>query len=174
MDRVFRSGRNFLLHDTGVRWGLLGLIEDCAKMITRNHILAAVAAFAVVGYISYLRTPAYDWTAPVANSERIKVGEMVRVDFKIRSRDTCTLELTTYAERATATGVIQLPALAFERKLIKGSPDVRSSFYTVTFPPGTEPHEYNVFRRIRSDCSWLDRIWPRVLDTPGVKITVVP
>lgn len=141
----------------------------------RNHVIAAVVAFAIVGYISYLRSPAYDWTTPVANPDRVKTGEMSRVDFKIRSRDTCTLELTTFAERATPSGgMIQLPALAFERKHIKGSPDVRSSFYTVTFPPGTEPHEYNVFRRIRSDCSWLDRIWPRVVDTPGVKIAVVP
>lgn len=142
----------------------------------RNHAIAAVVAILSVGYISYLRTPSHDWMKPtLPEGDKTQVGKPVRVDFKVRSRDECTLEITRYADRSNASGgIIQLPALAFERKHIRAAPEIRSSFFVVTFPQGTEPGDYRIFSRVRSDCSWLDRLWPRVTDTPSVAITVVP
>lgn len=140
----------------------------------KQSIAAATVAILIGAYVFYLRMPSNDWMTPtVEGSDQVRVGQTVRVNFKVRSNRDCTLDLTRYMEQRTSTGVVLYPVLKFERKVIKSQDEVRNSFFAVVIPEAP-PGQYRLFSRIKDDCSWLDRIWPRVVDTTPVEITVVP
>lgn len=142
----------------------------------KQSIAAATVAIGLAAYITYLRTPAFVWRAPSVKNTEVRATEEFNVYFKILSRENCPLIITRYAEYTGASGgIVQLPALRFEQKVIKASPDERESHFPVSFPAGTEPRKYRIFSRfLINNCTWLDRLWPRIIDSEPVEVTLVP
>lgn len=127
----------------------------------------------IASYVYYSQIPPFTWGKPTVEHGDVHVGVPFRVHFSVSSHENCSVDITRLAERTGANGgIIQLPPLGVEHKLIKKSTGTRASFYHVVFPLGTEPGRYRVFSRIRSDCTW--RLWRHQMDTESVLINVRP
>lgn len=174
VDGLDRRRRSVLHNGKGPRSATSKMARWTMKY-KKQHIAAGIFTILAVAYIFYLRVPSSDWRDPRPETLEIQAGERFRVYFKVQSLRDCVLTITRYAERTLPNGTIQiLPPLLTDKKVIKEKPGWRDSFFEVQFPVGTEPATYQVFSRIHSDCNWLDRVWPRVNDTPSAIITVVP
>lgn len=138
-----------------------------------QHFGAMIVGFVLASYIFFLQTSPFDWNTPTVKTNEVKAGVPFRVDFTVRSDENCSVDITRLAERTGANGgVIQLPPLGTEHKLIRDVKGVRASHFMVTFPAGTEAARYRIFSRIRSDCPW--RIVRHQMDTDAVVVNVVP
>lgn len=138
-----------------------------------QHIAAAAVTLSVAGYLFYLRMPSSAFTDPhfEGGISNFRAGDQLCLRYTVERLDTCTLDIKRYLEDESRRETL----IQSQTQLITPGPPRPSGFAPCPeIPRGMAPGKYKLFPRVRYDCNWLDRVWPRIVNFQAVDIIVVP